>query len=202
VDPPTTLPAIAPSPDDADLVRRAQAGDRRALEDLLRLHHPRIHTVCRRMLGQEADALDATQDTLIAITTRLHRYDGRAAFGTWCYRVAVNTCLDELRRRGRRPVVPGDEVLLQGAVGDHGFADRVTDGMVVEEALARLAPEFRACVVLRDVCGLDYAEIGETLGLKPGTVRSRIARGRGALARMLGNQDDPRDVQGIDDEHA
>ena len=158
--------------------------------------------MCRRMLGQEADALDATQDTLIAITTRLHRYDGRAAFGTWCYRVAVNTCLDELRRRGRRPVVPGDEVLLQGAVGDRGFADQVADGMVLDEALAQLAPEFRVCVVLRDVCGLDYAEIGETLGLKPGTVRSRIARGRGALARMLGNQDDPKDVQGIDDAHA
>ncbi len=150
------------------------------------------------MLGQEADALDATQDTLLAIATRLHRYDGRASFGTWCYRVAVNCCLDEIRRRGRRPVVAGDEALLREVPGDRGFADSVADGLDLDAALARLAPDFRACVVLRDVCGLDYAEIGETLGLKPGTVRSRIARGRSALIGLLGNRNGPDDVQEVD----
>jgi RNA polymerase sigma-70 factor, ECF subfamily len=154
------------------------------------------------MLGQEADALDATQDTLVAITTRLHRYDGRAAFGTWCYRVTVNICLDELRRRSRRPVASGDEVLLDRHDDGPGLAAGVVDALTLDDALARLTPEFRACVVLRDVCGLDYAEIGETLGLKPGTVRSRIARGRGALLRLLGNPTGDADVQEADDGRA
>lgn len=176
---------------DADLVARAQGGDRSALEDLLRLHYDRIHAVCRRMLSNEADALDATQDTLLAVATRLHRYDGRSAFGTWVYRVAVNTCLDELRRRNRRATATDDEQLLaRGAAKDDAprLDQAVADSIDIDRALAMLPPDFRACVVLRDLCGLDYAEIGATLGLRPGTVRSRIARGRMALARLLGNR--------------
>src|SRR5690606_26975651 len=152
---------IGPTVHDADLVARAQGGDRSALEDLLRLHYDRIHAVCRRMLSNEADALDATQETLLAVSTRLHRYDGRAAFGTWVYRVAVNTCLDEIRRRGRRATLTDDEQLLArrgGRDGAPGLDQTVADSVDIDRALAMLPPDFRACVVLRDLCGLDYAE--------------------------------------------
>jgi RNA polymerase sigma-70 factor, ECF subfamily len=167
-------------------VLAAQSGDRDALDGLLRRHHDRIHGLCRRITGNDADALDATQEALVAIVRGLHRFDGRAAFATWSYRIATNACLDELRRRRRRPVVglpeheaprPGSGVAL-----DTGVADR----LALDDALARLPPEFRAAVVLRDSCQLDYAEIAEVLGIPAGTVRSRIARGRGALARMFG----------------
>ena len=84
-------------------MRAAQEGDRAALDALLRRHHDRIHAVCRRLAGNEADALDATQEALIAIVRGIRRFDGRAAFSTWAYRVATNACLDELRRRKRRP---------------------------------------------------------------------------------------------------
>jgi RNA polymerase sigma-70 factor, ECF subfamily len=146
------------------------------------------------MAGNDADALDATQEALIAIVRGLPRFDGRSAFTTWSYRVATNACLDELRRRGRRPVTgldadAADSLHAARTSGAPGLADTVVDRSVLDAALAGLPEEFRAPVVLRDQLGLDYAEIAEVLDIPPGTVRSRIARGRAALARSLsGNQ--------------
>lgn len=171
---------------DADLVAAAQEGDRRALDDLLRRHHDRIHALARRLTGNDADAADATQEALISIVRGLPRFDQRAAFGTWAYRVATNACLDELRRRGRRPRPDPDAFLhVVSAAGDPG--DVAAARVDVDAALATLPLEFRTAVVLRDLCALDYAEIAEVLEIPPGTVRSRIARGRAALAHHLGN---------------
>ena len=138
---------------------------------------------------------------MIAIVKGLDRFDGRAAFTTWSYRVATNACLDELRRRGRRPD-PGlpehehadDEYLGGRTPRDPG--DTVSAQIDVDDALEQLPDEFKAPVVLRDMAGLDYAEIAEVLDLAPGTVRSRIARGRGRLADILaGNQNPPDERQ-------
>ncbi|MET0902254.1 MAG: RNA polymerase sigma factor [Acidimicrobiales bacterium] len=170
-------------------MRAAQEGDRAALDALLRRHHDRIHAVCRRLAGNEADALDATQEALIAIVRGIRRFDGRAAFSTWAYRVATNACLDELRRRKRRPVtgLPDDLGLGEGGASPPVAIDILPDRLAIDEALSELPEAFRAPVVLRDLCDLDYAEIAETLGIPPGTVRSRIARGRAELARRLGS---------------
>ena len=167
-------------------------GDRGALDLLLRRHADRLHAVCRRVLGNDADAADALQEAMIAIVRGLDRFDGRAAFSTWAYRVATNACLDELRRRRRRPEPVEDEVLDVGGPDDDALG-RVGERADIDAALARLAPEFRAAVVLRDLVGLDYAEIGDILGAPPGTVKSRIARGRAALADHLGNPSAPAD---------
>src|SRR2546428_10779751 len=88
---------------DEALAAAANAGDRGALETLLARHVDRVHAICRRVTGHPEDALDATQEALIALTRGLHRYDGRSLFTTWLYRVATNAALDELRRRKRRP---------------------------------------------------------------------------------------------------
>ena len=170
-------------------MRAAQAGDRAALDALLRQHHDRVLAVCRRLAGNEADALDATQEALIAIVRGLPRFDGRAAFSTWAYRVATNACLDELRRRRRRPTTSLDDALDGGAglpALEVTAVDRLPDRLAIDAALARIPEEFRVAVVLRDVCDLDYAEIADVLQIPPGTVRSRIARGRTLLARHLG----------------
>ena len=148
------------------------------------------------MAGNDADALDATQEALLAITRGLKRFDGRAAFSAWAYRVATNACLDEMRRRGRRPT-PGipeyeaatDEPASVMATQRRAVDADVADRLDIDEALGMIAEEFRAPVVLRDLLGMDYAEIAETLDIRPGTVRSRISRGRAALAELLaGNQ--------------
>jgi RNA polymerase sigma-70 factor (ECF subfamily) len=186
-----TLAPIGTELDDRDLVRAAQGGDRAALELLLRRHHDRIHLLCRRITANDADALDATQEALLAIVRGLDRFDGRAAFTTWVHRVATNACLDELRRRRRRPdpVDPDLEREPPRPGGGPDLDTTVADRVDVDAALAGLPIEFRAAVVLRDVCGLDYAEIAEVLDVPPGTVRSRIARGRAALAHALGEPD-------------
>lgn len=147
------------------------------------------------MTGNAADAADATQEALIAIVRGLPRFDSRAAFTTWSYRVAANASLDELRRRQRRPVAGlDDDSNASGASTSIMIDDQVAAHVTVDTALQQLPLEFRAAVVLRDVCALDYAEIAEVLDIPPGTVRSRIARGRALLAdRIGGNRPSPSD---------
>jgi RNA polymerase sigma-70 factor (ECF subfamily) len=180
--------------DDDALVAAAQLGDRRALDALLRQHYDRLYRLCRRLTGNDADALDATQEALMAIVRGLPRFDNRSSFVTWSFRVATNACLDELRRRGRRPLPVED--LPSSASGQSDFAAGVADRLALDDALATLPQEFRIAVVLRDVCALDYAEIAEVLEVPPGTVRSRIARGRAAIAAHIsGNREAPDDRQ-------
>lgn len=141
------------------------------------------------MAGNQADAADCCQEALIAIVKGLGRYDGRAAFSTWSYRVATNAALDELRRRGRRPQPTALDLDDRPDVGVS--TDQIVDRLDIEAVLPQLPEEFRVPVVLRDVAGLDYAEIAEKLNIPPGTVRSRIARGRRQLSELLGNQTPP-----------
>jgi RNA polymerase sigma-70 factor (ECF subfamily) len=170
------------------LVAAAQGGDRFALDQLLRRHYDRIHAVCRRIAGTNRDADDACQEALIKIVRNLPRFDGRSSFGTWAYRIATNASLDELRKRDRRPMLH--------AVDDHDRPEVVdptaqrrtesfADQLLLDEALEQLPDDLRLAVVLRDVADFDYAEIAETLDVPIGTVKSRISRGRAALAAQL-----------------
>ena len=145
-------------------------------------------------MGNQADAQDATQEALIALVRGLPRFDGRAAFTTWSYRVATNTCLDELRRRRRRPdpTLPDDDRTESSAdASGPSIDEQIVARMTLDEAMEHVPLEFRAAVILRDVCTLDYAEIAEVLDIPPGTVRSRIARGRALLANRLGGNPAP-----------
>ncbi len=153
------------------------------MDDLLSRHYERLYSICRRLAGNDADASDGCQEALIAIVRGLPRFDGRSTFKTWSHRVTTNACLDELRRRQRRPVTGIDH---PETLGDHPDLDQqVADRVSIHEVMTQIPDEFRAAVVLRDVVGMDYAEIAEKLQLAPGTVRSRIARGRRHLARLL-----------------
>lgn len=180
--------------DDVTLVTAAQGGDRDAMDALLRRHYPRVAVLCRRLMANPADAEDATQNALLAIVAGLGRFDGRAALTTWIHRVTTNACLDELRRRARRPVGGGDILEAQADTAVAVESDP-TSRIDIDRALARLPLEFRAPVVLRDLCALDYAEIADLLEIPPGTVRSRIARGRRMLSESLGNPTASGDVQ-------
>ncbi len=185
-------------PDDHELVAAARGGDRASLDQLLRRHYDRIFAVCRRITGNETDAADAAQEAMIAIVRSLAKFDGRSSFSTWVYRVATNASLDELRRRKRRPL--STSARRDDSTGEAGSVeneradpesgvrlDSIGDRILLDAALAALAEDFRVPVVLRDVGGLDYAEIAEVLDVPVGTVKSRIARGRAALARSLGH---------------
>ena len=172
-------------------MKKAQKGDQAAFDALLRRHYNQIYAVCRRLAGNEADALDATQEALITLVRRIDRFDGRSKFTTWMHRVVVNACLDELRRRGRRPVPTAVEEQPL-AVAERPVADAVADRIDVESALAQLPVTFREPLVLCDQLGMSYEEIAQEMDIPPGTVRSRISRGRRRLAEVLnGNPEDP-----------
>ena len=175
----------------------AQAGDRGALDQLLRRHYDRMHAVCRRITGNDADAADAAQEAMIAVVRGLDRFDGRSAFGTWVYRIATNASLDELRRRRRRPQLAGRDRDHEHTSEPVDFDSELriahlADRFELDAALADLPEDFRVPVVLRDVADLDYAEIAEALNVPIGTVKSRIARGRAQVAATIsrgnGNQ--------------
>jgi RNA polymerase sigma-70 factor, ECF subfamily len=192
--------------EERDLVAAAAGGDRRAMDTLLRAQYDRIFAVCRRITGSDADAADAAQEAMIAIARNIAKFDGRSSFGTWAYRIATNASLDELRRRRRRPLVAVHGVGSDDPRGDlpddrdahladpdsaRGI-DRTLDRIELDHALRLVPEEFRVPLVLRDVGDLDYAEIAATLDVPIGTVKSRIARGRAALAQIVraGNRDD------------
>jgi RNA polymerase sigma-70 factor (ECF subfamily) len=134
---------------------------------------------------------------MIAIVRNLDRFDGRSSFGTWTYRIATNASLDELRRRKRRAVPMSND-----DAADHHHAsetadpdsgrriDAVGDHLALDAALRLLSDDYRLPVVLRDVADLDYAEIAAVLDIPVGTVKSRIARGRAALALALSAETD------------
>jgi RNA polymerase sigma-70 factor, ECF subfamily len=176
---------------DDELLAAAQTGDRDATDALLRRHVDMIYAVCVRITGNPADAADATQEALIAIVRGLPRFDGRASVRTWMYRIATNACLDELRRRGRRPRPGLDDTVVEQPSDHPALDETVVDRITIDEALTRLPEDFRAAVVLRDVQGMDYAQIAEVLQVPLGTVRSRIARGRQGLTELLSGNRGP-----------
>jgi RNA polymerase sigma-70 factor, ECF subfamily len=117
----------------------------------------------------------------------LPRFDGRSSFSTWAYRIATNASLDELRKRDRRPrlVIDDDQHREHADATAEQPMEQLGDRLLLDSALDRLPDDLRVAVVLRDVANLDYAEIAEALDVPLGTVKSRISRGRAALADLL-----------------
>jgi RNA polymerase sigma-70 factor (ECF subfamily) len=174
------------TPSDEQLIRGFAGGDAGAFEDLVRRHEQRIYNLCLRMLGRPEDARDATQDTFLTALRKLGSFRGDAAFSTWLHRVAVNACFDILRKRGRRAEEPLPE---DPGPGPGDVAETAADVVDVQAALLRVPEEFRAVLVLHDVQDLPYDEIAEILGIPMGTVKSRLHRGRLALAALLSGTD-------------
>lgn len=153
---------------------------------LLRDNYDRIYALCHRLVGNDADAADAAQDAMIAVVKGLAAFDGRSSFSTWAYRIAYNSSVDLLRRRNRHPTSSLDDPSASSV--DPPAPDSTGPAVVrldISAALDELPVDFRSAVVLRDLCGLDYAEIAEVLKIPAGTVRSRIARGRSMLAEAM-----------------
>jgi RNA polymerase sigma-70 factor, ECF subfamily len=178
----------APDPDD-QLVRRAVEGDQSAFTELVRRHERRVFAVTMRMLGREEDALDATQDAFLTVFRKIDQFRGESAFTTWLHRIAVNACYDILRKKARQPVLhlAGEDDRMPEAgppVADH--AGDVAGGIDVARALLEVPEDFRAVLVLADVHDLAYEEIAAILDIPTGTVKSRLHRGRVALARVMG----------------
>jgi RNA polymerase sigma-70 factor, ECF subfamily len=170
---------------DAELVARAQAGDRTAFGVLVDRHAAAVRRVARAVLNDADDADDAAQDAFLAAMVKLKQCDPRRPFGPWLTRIAVNAATDRRRRRAVRRAEPLEGHLqARGALPD-ADADRRALNQRLRQALAKLPERRRMAVVLFDVEGYTHAEIGEILGIPEGTVRSEVFHARRALRVLL-----------------
>lgn len=169
---------------DEELIRGFLGGDRQAFGELVERHQRRVYNLSYRMLGRPEDAADATQDVFVACLRKLSGFRGTSSFPTWLHRVTMNVCYDILRKRSREQ--PAEDALPEPAGADH--ADAAAVGVDVQRALLQIPEEFRAVVLMHDALGIPYEEIAEALGAPIGTVKSRLHRGRVALARALGRE--------------
>ena len=178
-----------PPPDD-ELIRRFLAGDTDAFTRLVERHRQRVYNLCLRLLGDADDAADAAQDTFVSVFTKLDRFRGDAAFTTWMHRIAVNACYDVTRRRRRQPMLrlagDGDAPVEETGSPVPDPADELAGTRDVVAALRAIPEEFRTAVVLADLQDLSYEEVAKVLDVPIGTVKSRVHRGRVALARAMG----------------
>ena len=157
-------------------ILRARKGDAAAFEELVREHERKLFNLCFHTMGNAEDAADMAQETLLKAWRALERFDGRSGLGTWLYRIAVNTCLDELRRRKNRTAISIQGLSEKGwePEDDSGdFVERSIQREEVRKALLALSEEYRAVLILRDILGFSYDEIAEILECPVGTVRSR-----------------------------
>ncbi|WP_200820336.1 RNA polymerase sigma factor SigM [Mycolicibacterium houstonense] len=174
-----------PARSDAELLAAHVAGDRYAFEELVRRHHGQLRRLAFLTSRHPDDADDAVQDALLSAhrTAATFRYD--SAVSSWLYRIVVNACLDRVRRSRHQPASYelGHLIHLRDPSGDP--APRVDTAIVVERALMQLPVEQRAAVVAVDMQGYSVAETARLLGVAEGTVKSRCARARTKLARLL-----------------
>lgn len=166
-------------------------GDADAFEALVLAHQTGVYNLTLRMLGNEQDALDASQEAFFRAYRALPRFRRESRFSVWLYRLASNICLDMLRRRPSVPYLSltdeddGDLPLPDTRPGPQEALERTELRRAVQAGIAALPPEFRQALVLREVNGLSYDDIARVTGLEPGTVKSRIFRARKKLAQIL-----------------
>lgn len=178
--------------DDIALVERFKLGDRSAFDELVLRHQDSIYNLCRRMLGNAHDAEDAAQDAFLKAYRHLPEFQPDAAFATWLYRIAVNTCLD----RTRKPVFAslfhrsgeGYEIMYDAPSPDPS-PERLVEAKQLDRSLwrslGRLSPKLRTVLILKEVEGLSYEEIAEVLDISLGTVKSRISRARDEVQELM-----------------
>lgn len=184
---------------DAELVERALGGDERAYADLLGRYERPIFTLVLRMVRDRTLAEDLAQDAFVKAFGRLASYDPRRKFSSWLFKVAHNTAIDHLRRRGL------DTVSLDAPVGEEedapprsvedtagetpeAAAERADLSRALTRSVGRLRPEYREVVLLRYQAGLEYNEIVEETGFPLGTVKTYLHRARKELASWLGEE--------------
>ncbi len=185
-----TRPADHPS--DQELVRDFQAGRTEAFEALMQRHERAVFNLAYRMMGRMEDAREVTQDAFLSCFRHLRSFRGDAAFSTWLHRVAVNACYDALRRR-QPPSVSIDE-RIDAESREPDPADQAAAAADVQRALLAIPVDFRAVLVLHELQDLAVEDVAAALEVPVGTVKSRLHRGRVALARALRREPDPEDA--------
>ncbi|MHC5109472.1 MAG: RNA polymerase sigma factor [Planctomycetota bacterium] len=192
--------------EEATLVENIKAGHTESYETLVRRYQDRVFNACWRISGHLEDARDLTQEAFLKAFEGIGTFRHQSSFYTWVFRIAVNLALSHRRRESRRPTISLDQPmgteetqaasLARQVAGDEAQPDRVIGAAEMQGAIAHalqmLELDFRVVVVLRDIEGFGYQEIGEILDIPPGTVKSRLFRARMALREAIGPAMHPR----------
>jgi RNA polymerase sigma-70 factor (ECF subfamily) len=204
---PATAAVLAPaagkagrSPDDRELVRRAQAGDKEAFEELVRRHQNRVFAVAGGILRRREDVEDVAQQVFIKAYFSLKRFDQRAAFSTWLYKITVNECWDLLRKKKVRPLLYESDLSEEQAQqfganerlasGAQDVSDKLEAQQQVERLLQGLDERDRMMLILKEVEGFAIEEIAEILELNANTVKVRLFRARRRIVNQARKRKD------------
>ncbi len=178
------------------LIKKAQNGDSYAFEALIESHFKQIYNIAFRMTNNPDDAADMTQEVMLKLFKSIGSFNGNSKFSTWVYRVATNTCLDELKKMKRRTTLS-----LQNEIetDDGGYTMDIEDNSptpeqsleqnelkdIVAKAITYLSDEHKTIIILRDIRGFSYDEIARITGTTEGTVKSRLSRARAQLKNII-----------------
>lgn len=184
-----------------DLVRRLQAGEARAFEELVRENSPRLLAVARRFFPSESDAMDAVQDAYLSAFKAINKFDGNSKLSTWLHRIVVNACLMKLRAKSRRPETQIEAMLpsfdstghrVRESSSDGGLSETAEDALhrkesreLVRATIHELPEQYREVLLLRDIEELDTDQVAQMLDLTAGAVKTRLHRARLALKQLL-----------------
>ena len=189
--------------EERQLIERAAKGDARAFDELMTAHERRMYAVAMRMCGNREDAQDCLQEAMIRVYRAIGGFKAQSSFSTWVYRVTMNTCLDELRRRKSRPNTSLDGLLDSGWAPTDGrdtpeqHAVRMEARRSISAYINELPEDMRAAIVLRDVQGMSYEDIAAALDANIGTIKSRISRGREKLREKIAGNPELFDKYGV-----
>jgi len=174
--------------EDSRLVERFLEGNLQAFNELMAAHEDRVFGLCLRVMRDRELALDAVQETFITVYRKAGKFTGESAFSTWLYRVATNTCYDQLRKIKRHAADPLPESTDPADPHSDAAFTAVELRPDLQRALATLGPEFHKAIVLADMEALPLQQVAEILGVPVGTIKSRVFRARRQLADALRNQ--------------
>ena len=177
------------------LIRRAAEGDEGAFEEILRTYEKQVYNLCLRMTNNADDAYDLSQESFIKVWRSLGDYQFQSGFSTWLYRLVRNTCIDYLRKQKRQKTVsltvqsdeeePEELLIPDLSPQPQDVAEEHERQTIIADAIARLPDDYREILQLRAGQELGYEEIAAILGIKVGTVKSRLARAREQLRKNL-----------------
>ena len=186
--------------DEEAFVKRLQARDEAAFNELVLAYERRVFALVFRMLGRREEAEDLAQEVFVQVFKAIDQFRGESKLSTWIYRIAVNLCKNRTKYLSRRHAGSEDDVDAMAdraplssakgvSVGDVGRPDELVEGMqlevVVKRAIAQIDTDFRQVLILRDVEDMSYEEIASVTGLAEGTVKSRIHRARAQLRALV-----------------
>lgn len=184
---------------DGSLVKRIQAGEPGAFEELYERYKTKVYNTAYRITGNAADAADVTQEVFLHVYKKIGLFEFRSSLSTWVYRMSVNASIDRYRKITRHPALSTDDKNFQETREFKGLADEKMPGadeesakkefdVQVQKVIGLLPLKLRTAVVLRYIQDLSYEEVAQALGCSQGTVKSRLNRAHAKLRRLLKNE--------------